>query len=130
MIPRDLEHSRHRARLRELVLFDLAEHKTRTLGEISKATGIRPSRVLGIMVGDGDEYAFDLSLVAQGAATAHEFFGGWSFAITPDGAAEVDRIVRERQRSRQMAPDGATREHAAPPGATRDRVGPAGGVTG
>lgn len=111
MIPRDLEHSRNRARLRELVLIDLARHKTRTLAELAKSTGVRPSRVLGVMIGDGREYAHDLSLVAQGAATAHAIFGATTFAVTPEGAAEVDRIVRAR--SRHVGPHGATWDHMA-----------------
>lgn len=92
-VPRDLEHSRRRARLRELVLFDLARHKVRTLGEIARSTGVRPSRVRGILEGDGQEYAFDLSLIAQGAVRAHAIFGARTYAITPEGAAEVARLL-------------------------------------
>lgn len=105
-VPRDLEHSRNRARLRERVLFDLADHKIRTVGEISKATGIRPSRVLGILEGDGDEYAFDLSLLQQRAADTHEMFGARVYLVTPEGAREVERL-------RTVQPRGTTWDQVA-----------------
>lgn len=128
MVPRDLEHSRNRARLRELVLFDVARHKVRTLGEIASATGIRPSRVLGILLGDGKEYAFDLALVPLRTVAMYDGFGATVFTITPEGAAEVDRIVGERRRARRRAPSGAKWDHVAPPGGTWDHVAPPGRV--
>ena len=96
-VSRDLEHSRRRARLREEVLIELARSRIATIGELSKATGVRASRVGGILVGDGREYAFDLSLVDQGAAERLPGWGADAFAITREGAREVDEIFERRR---------------------------------
>lgn len=93
MIPRDLEHSRRRAPDRESVLIELYHVKIATVGELSRRTGVRPSRVHGILKGDGREYAHDLSLVAQGAAEPHPMFGAEAYRITLPGAHEVERFL-------------------------------------
>ncbi|HUR67967.1 MAG TPA: archaellum operon transcriptional activator EarA family protein [Candidatus Thermoplasmatota archaeon] len=92
--PRDLDRSRRRARLRDRVLVVLARKRTASLGELSKATGIRPSRVLGILEGDEREYAPDLSLTRQGAAVLVQDSPARFYAITPSGSSEAERSVR------------------------------------
>jgi predicted transcriptional regulator with HTH domain len=93
-IARDLDHSRRRARLRDRVLLVLAERRLTTIGELSHLTRIRPARVQGILEGDGREYAFDLSLLGQGAARVAQTWPVRWFAITPLGEAEAKRYVR------------------------------------
>lgn len=91
LVPRDLELSRRRAPAREAVLVYLHVVRRAGIGEISEATGVRPSRVVGIMEGAPYQYAADLSLSAQRAARVIERRDARCYEITELG----DRVACE-----------------------------------
>lgn len=61
-----VERSFRRSDDREAVFDAIRERRRATLGEICDATGVRPSRVLGIIRGDPPEYSIELSLAVRG----------------------------------------------------------------
>lgn len=93
VVPRDLELSRRRASGRESVLVFLAIVGEATIEEIAEATGIRPTRVVGIMEGLEREYARDLSLVVQRAAVPRKRQDATRYAITSLGARVANEVL-------------------------------------
>lgn len=87
LVPRDLELSRRRAPAREAALLYLSVVSEASIGEISEATGMRPSRIVAIFEGAPREYSRELSLVGQGAARVHGTRASRRYEITALGRA-------------------------------------------
>lgn len=103
-VQRDLELSLRRKPVGEQVFFVLGLGGRFTIREIADLTGIRPYRVFGILEGDGEEYAYDLSLVEQGVAA--RVLDGWarSYELTEKG---WEKHEGAKARLRRVVPEGS-----------------------
>ena len=84
-IPSEFERSIHRSRHRLLVLLTLSSLGEAYVNQLSRHTGIRPSRVRAVLVGKPPSYRVERSLVHLGLAREVGRGEGRAFEITSKG---------------------------------------------
>ena len=80
-----IEHSFRRSDDREALFDEIRERGRVRIGELADATGIRPSRIRGMVRGDPPLYSRPLSLVGQGLVSVGIDAAGEFFEVTPLG---------------------------------------------
>lgn len=67
-----------------------------------RAVGVNHARLWGILVGDGDDWAFGLALVELGLVRVLRSRFGFEFQLTERGLVEAHTLAEARRSGRRL----------------------------